>query len=116
MKRVLAILAALLLLPACSQAGWKKRALAVSVGVLVSAAVADTRSSYGGIEANPALGRGIFGPSQVAVKLSLTAAIVGGEFFVHRICKGKYDGALVVANFVSAGGLVAVTIRNERIK
>ena len=114
MKKTIAI--ALMLASMCMAQSRKQQAWYYSsVGAVYTTQFTDIHSSWGGIEANPLLGRGHkFGWESAVIKLS---AVTAGMLFQHWAVK-KYPPAMkyaTITNFVIAGAGAAITIRNYNI-
>ena len=81
-----------------------------------SAQTADIASSWGGIEANPRLGRGReFGWQATSIKL----AVVGGGLLIQRYVLRRHPRATRIAaivNFSMAGATAGVAARNWRTR
>lgn len=108
MKRF--FLAALLALPVHAEHRlWK-----ASLVALAAASAWDTQSSYGGMEANPVLGRGNFGSRQVGVKIGLMSGVAAVEWVCVR--KTHRDRVLTWTNFAAAGVTAGVAARNTRMR
>ena len=90
-----------------------KRAWVASVAVLVAANIVDTHSSWGGMEANPLLGRGRFGPRAAAVKGGATAGIVAVEYLLIRR-RPAWSPGFAAGNIGAAGLIGVMAARNYR--
>lgn len=89
-----------------------------SVAALATGVAADTGSSWGGIEANPALGRGQrFGGRMAGIKLGAMGAAIGLEIIARRRHGGEsLDKPLTIVNFGLAGLTGATAVRNVRTR
>ena len=86
-----------------------------SLVALTAASVADAATSYGGRETNPLLGRGAFGPRQLAIKGGITAALVGAEVGIVRRHPAMRK-PLAFGNWIAAGAIGAIAYRNGGIR
>jgi len=85
-----------------------------SLAAIVAANTADTASSIGAYETNPVLGRQV-GPRFVAVKSGAILGTVGIQYWVLRKHTQAYH-PFVYTNFVVAGTLTAISVRNFSVK
>lgn len=85
-----------------------------SIAALLSSNGADTASSWGQLEANPALG-GQFNSKSAAVKFGVLGAVVGLELLQVRKNPNS-EKPLAITNFVMAGALTGVAVRNWRVR
>jgi hypothetical protein len=87
------------------------QSLTVSQFALIGANIADTASSWGGYELNPALGRGEFGARQAVIKSAVIAGMILAE---NHIVKRnlKYKKALVIANWIGATMITGAATSN----
>lgn len=77
---------------------------------------ADIASSWGGIEANPTLGRGQrYGWQATSIKVGVVATGLLIQRFVLRR-HPQHTRAAAITNFVFAGATAGVAIRNWRIR
>lgn len=75
--------------------------------------VPDSHSSWGRFELNPVLGRGAFGPRQLAIKAGITTSLLVAQR--HRVFK-RHRRLFTVANFAVAGVTLAVAGRNYGLR
>lgn len=73
----------------------------------------DGASSWGAPETNPVLGRGTFGPKQVAVKSAIVGGVLVGEWLFKRHHKGA-ERTFTYMNWAGAGVTTGVAVRNWR--
>lgn len=84
-----------------------------SVVTLSAATVTDMISSRNCQELNPILGRGLFGPRQIAIKSGITGGLILGEYLWLR--HHPRDARIITAvNFSASGVTFGVAIRNWR--
>ncbi len=90
---------------------WKLSAI-----LAVSAAVADSHSSWGRLELNPLLrgANGRFGVRSVSLKALLTGGSIGAQYLLLRR-NPKAEKYGTVTNFVMAGVLGAAAVNNYRL-
>ncbi len=85
----------------------------VSVAFLAGTQAMDIASSRGRMETNPILGYGPFGARQVAIKGSIFAAVVVGEWLILRRHL-EMRRAFVWGNYIAGGVTAGVAVRNWR--
>ena len=102
-------------LPAQERSSKVKKFFAASVAAVATAALADTATSWGKVEANPVLGQSRFGMGQAGIKLGLISAALGGQLFLMRHHSQSTIRTFTVVNFVGAGVLGGIAYRNSTI-
>lgn len=86
-----------------------------SLAALTTANVMDGVSSVGLRETNPMLGRGSFGLHAVALKGAIIGGVIAFEYAVRR--KAAFTAKpLAYTNFIAAGALTGVAVRNWRLR
>lgn len=100
----------LLLLALCLPAWAGDVAWKVSLVTLDGASAADAASSWGRAEMNPVLGPR-FGPRGAAIKAGIFAGTA-----IAQVRTPRHRKAWTVVNFIAAGAIGAVTIRNVRTR
>lgn len=100
-RKIAQLVGTLLLICMTAHAQEKPRIdwLRVSQATLISAAVADTASSWGQYETNPILGRGQFGARQLAVKSGIS---IGGIYAFNRL-DARHPRIVTTVNFALTG-------------
>lgn len=118
MMRRVAVLLLICTLAGAETRGPKwKRAWAWSAAAFAASAVADAASSRGRYELNPVLRGpdGHFGAKGMAIKFSMTGAILAGQWLLLRKHPGQAQTA-TWANFGAAGLTGAAAGRNLAIR
>ena len=115
-NRGTALLIAALLFLGLNRCNGQDRLYRWSLVAAAGAQTADITSSWGGIEANPRLGRGReFGWQATTIKV----AVVGGGLLVQRFVLRRHPGHTRLAaavNFGIAGATAGVAVRNWRTR
>ena len=84
-----------------------------SIAAISAASAADAASSLGMYEINPVLGRGSFGPRQMAVKgAALTGTLAAQTWLLRK--HPRYAGTFAVINYISAGAFTGAAVHNFR--
>jgi hypothetical protein len=88
----------------------------LSVVALVVATSVDAHSSWGHLEANPALRgpNGRFGMKSIAIKGLITGGVVGAQYFMMRN-HPKAERQAAFTNFALAGAFTGVATYNYRL-
>lgn len=115
MRVLLVVLLAAVLLSSSGCAS-KKHSSAwfwASTAAVVGANILDSGTSWGAVEANPLLrgGNGRFGSKGAGVKLSITGAVIAGEYFLSRKSP-KAARVCIVGNTLWAGYYAGVATDN----
>lgn len=111
-----ALLAACLAVPAAAQTNFDDKLYRTSIAVAIGAQGADIASSWGGVEANPVLGRGRrYGWQATSIKLGVVGAGLLIQRFVLRR-HPQHKRAAAITNFALAGATAGVAVRNVRVR
>jgi hypothetical protein len=114
-KRLLPLLALAIVGPSAIASGasdYNRHFNASQIALAISQ-VPDSHSSWGRFELNPVLGRGAFGPRQLAIKAGVTTSLLVAQR--HRVFK-RHRRLFTVANFAVAGITLAVARRNYGLR